>query len=112
MTLQDEGVEPESLRDLAARVIDDGTAYLKAEVTLAKETAITGVKAARPTINLLLAALMLSQCAIIALAMSLGMLLARWLGLPGGFAAAGVLMMSGSVLLGRMAIARIRRMIR
>jgi type IV secretory pathway VirB6-like protein len=112
VTSPDPGEEPESLRDLAARVIDNGTAYLKAELTLAKEQAITTVKQARPTIRLLLLALMLGQGAIMVLAISLGLLLARWLGLPGGFAVAGLLMTTAMLLIARNVIERIRKIIR
>jgi hypothetical protein len=112
VTPPNQGEEPESLRDLAARVIDDGTTYLKAELTLAKEQAITGVKEARPTIRLALAALMLGQGAIMVLAISLGLLLARWLGLPGGFLAAGLLMIVAMLLIARNVVERIRKIIR
>ena len=112
MTFPDQDEEPESLRDLAARVIDNGTAYLKAEITLAKERVISGVKQARPTIRLLLIMLMLAQGGILLLTASVGFLLARWLGLPGGFAAAGLLMIGVSALLARSVVQRIRRIIR
>lgn len=112
MTPPNPGAEPESLRDLATRVIEDGTDYLKAELTLAKEETITRVKEARPTIRLLLAALMLGQGAIVVLAISLGLLLARWLGLPGGFLAAGVVMIAAMVLIARNVAERIRKIIR
>jgi type IV secretory pathway VirB6-like protein len=106
------GEEPESLRDLAARVIDSGTAYLKAELTLAKEQVIAGVKEARPTLRLLVLALMLGQGAIMVLAISLALLLARWLGFVGGFVAAGVLMGAAMLLIARYVVQRIRRIIR
>jgi len=106
------GEEPGSLRDLAARVIDDGTTYLKAELTLAKEQAITSVKEARPTLRLALVALMLGQGAIMVLAISLGLLLARWLGLPGGFLAAGLLMIGAMLLIAHNVVERIRKIIR
>jgi hypothetical protein len=112
VTPQNPGEEPESLRDLAARVIDNGTDYLKAEVTLAKEQVITRVKEARPTIRLLLLVLMLGQGAIMVLAISVGLLLARWLGLPGGFAVAGILMIAATLLIARNVIERIRKIIR
>ena len=112
MIPQSRGEEPESLRDLAARVIEDGTDYLKAELTLAKEETITRIKEARPTIRLLLAALMLGQGAIIVLAISLGLLLAKWLGLPGGFFVAGLMMSVAMVLVARNVVKRIRKIIR
>ena len=112
MTPPSPGEEPGSLRDLAARVIDDGTTYLKAELTLAKEQAISGVKEARPTIRLALAALMLGQGAIMVLAISLGYLLAKWLGLPGGFLLAGLLMIGDMLLIARNVVERIRKIIR
>jgi type IV secretory pathway VirB6-like protein len=106
------GEEPESLRDLAARVIDSGTTYLKAELALAKEQAIASVKEARPTLRLLVLALMLGQGAIMVLAISLALLLARWLGFVGGFVAAGVLMGAAMLLIARYVVQRIRRIIR
>jgi len=106
------GEEPESLRDLAARVIEDGTDYLKAELTLAKEETISRVKDARPTIRLALAALMLGQGAIMVLAISLGLLLAKWLGLPGGFLIAGLLMIGAMLLIAHNVVERIRKIIR
>ena len=112
MTPPDQGAEPESLRDLAARVIEDGTDYPKAELTLAKEEAIIRVKEARPTIRLALVMLMLGQGAIMVLAISLGLLLARWLGLPGGFLAAGLLMIGAMALIARDVVERIRKIIR
>jgi len=112
VTPLDQGEEPESLSDLAARVIDNGTAYLKAEVTLAKEQAIATVKEARPTIRLILAALMLGQAAVMLLALSLGFLLAQLLGLAGGFAAAGGLLVGVMLLIGHFVVARIRKIIR
>ena len=36
-----DGGETESLRDLAARVIDNGKAYLRAELTLVRQTIAT-----------------------------------------------------------------------
>jgi hypothetical protein len=107
-----QGEEPGSLRDLAARVIEDGTDYLKAELTLAKEEGISRVKDARPTIRLALIMLMLGQGAIVVLAISLGLLLAKWLGLPGGFLAAGLLMIAAMLLIARHVVERIRKIIR
>ena len=112
MTPPSPGAEPESLRDLAARVIEDGTDYLKAELTLAKEQAIIGVNEARPTIRLALAALMLGQGAIMVLAISLGLLLGNWLGLPGGFLVAGLLMIAAMLAIARNVVERIRKIIR
>lgn len=112
MTPPSPGEEPGSLRDLAARVIEDGTDYLKAELTLAKEETISRVKEARPTIRLVLVMLMLGQGAIMVLAISLGYLLAKWLGLPGGFLVAGLLMIGAMLLIARNVVERIRKIIR
>jgi len=106
------GEEPESLRDLATRVIEDGTNYLKAELTLAKEEGISRVKEARPTILLFGVMLMLGQGAIMVFAIALGLLLAKWLGLPGGFLVAGVLMVGVMALIARNVVERIRKIIR
>lgn len=112
MTPQNQGEEQESLRDLATRLIEDGTDYFKAELHLAKEETITRVKEARPTIILGLVMLMLGQATIMVLAISLGLLLARWLGLPGGFLAAGALMIGAMLLIARNVVERIRKIIR
>lgn len=112
MTPPSPGEEHGSLRDLAARVIEDGTDYLKAELTLAKEETVTRVKEARPTIRLVLVMLMLGQGAIMVLATSLGFLLAEWLGRPGGFLVAGLLMIGAMLLIARNVVERIRKIIR
>jgi hypothetical protein len=106
------GEEPESLRDLATRVIEDGTDYLKAELTLAKEETIARVKEARSTIVLLAVMLMLGQGAIMVLAIAFGLLLAKWLGLPAGFLVAGLVMIGAMALIARGVVERIRKIIR
>ena len=105
-----DGEEPESLRDLAARVIDNTKAYLRAEVTLAKQTVSTKAALAGPAIGFVVVAIVLVQAAITVLAASLGLLLARWLGLPGGFAVAAVTVLVLAGLLGWLALQRFKGM--
>lgn len=108
MTRLNDGEEPASLRELAGRVIDNGKAYVRAELTLAKATVATKAAQAGPAAGLILVAVVLTQAAVTVLAASLGLLLARWLGLAGGFAAAAVLVLLVAALLGWMAAKRIK----
>ncbi len=95
-----------SLRDLATRVIDDGKAYLQAEVNVVKQTVSTKVGQIGPAAALLVGALLLVQAALTVLTAALGLLLAQWLGSAGGFAAAALI---GLVLAGLLAWMAIRR---
>lgn len=82
--------EQESLRELASRCIDNGKSYLKAEVTLAKETVASRTRQAVPAVGWFAAALLLLQAGLTVLIASLGCLLALWLGWPGGMALGAV----------------------
>jgi hypothetical protein len=93
----------ESLRDLASGVLDDGKAYVRAELALVKQTALAKVQQAITPAILFVVAIFLLQAAITILAAALGYLLAIWLGLPGGFAVAAllvILLAGGLALLG------------
>ncbi|WP_116090161.1 phage holin family protein [Sphingomonas crusticola] len=104
--------EPESLRELAARVIDNGKAYVRAEVTLAKTTVTTKAAQAGPAAGLIVVAIVLVQAAATILAASLGLLLARWLGLAGGFAVAALVVLLVAGLLGWTAVKRIKGIVK
>ena len=108
MSVPDHVEEPESLRELAARVIDNGKAYLRAELTLIRATVATKAKQAGPAAVLIVVAILIVQAAITVLAASLGLLLARWLGLPGGFAVAALLVLIVAGLLVWIAARRIK----
>ena len=58
------------------------------------------------------AAQMFRVFSIMVLAISLGLLLARWLGLPGGFLAAGLLMIAVMLAIAHNVVERIRKIIR
>ncbi len=73
---------------------------------------IERAKKARPTVRLLLIALMLAQGGLLLVTTSIGFLLARWLGLPAGFAVAGVAMIATSLLLAWLVVEKVRGMIR
>jgi hypothetical protein len=106
------GEEPASLRELAARVIDNGKAYVRAEVTLVKATVTTKAGQAGPALALVVIAIVLIQAALTVLVASLGLLLARWLGLPGGFAVAAILVLLVAGLLGLTAMKRFKAILK
>ena len=112
MTYLPDGEQPASLRELAARVIDNGKAYIRAEVTLVKATVTTKASQAGPAIGLIVTAIVLIQAALTVLVASLGLLLARWLGLPGGFAAAAVLVLLVAGMLGLTAVKRFKGIVK
>lgn len=103
------GEHEESLRDLVARVIDNGKAYARAEVTLVKETVSTRVEQVRPVAIYLVVAVLLVQAALTVLIGALGMTFAIWIGPAGGLAVAAVLTLAIAGLLGLLAIARVKR---
>jgi hypothetical protein len=108
VTLPNDAEEPESLRELAARVIDNSKAYLRAELTLVRQTVAAKASLAGPALALIVAGIVLVQAAITVLAASLGLLLAHWLGLAGGFAVAALLVLMIAGLLAWMAARRIK----
>jgi len=112
MTLPTEGDEPESLREVAGRVIDNTKAYVRAEITLAKQTAITKASQATVPVALIVTAIVLLQAAVTVLAAALGLLLAHWLGSAGGLAAAAVIVIAISGLLVWVAVEQIKRLTR
>jgi hypothetical protein len=111
MTSPTEGDEPESLRELAGRVIDNTKAYVRAEVTLVKQTAVTKASQAAIPAALVVIAVVLLQAAITVLAAALGLLFARWLGSAGGLAVAALVVLAISGLLVWIAVNRIRRIV-
>jgi hypothetical protein len=109
MTSPPEGEEPESLRELAGRVIDNTKAYVRAEVTLVKQTAVTKASQAAVPAALVVVAVLLLQAAITVLAAALGLFFARWLGSAGGLAVAALVVLAISGLLVWIAVNRIKR---
>jgi hypothetical protein len=109
MSSTESAAEQESLRDLATRVIENGKAYAHAELTVIKETVATKAGVAGPAAALVIIAILIVQAAITVLAASLGLLLAPWLGLPGGFAVAALIWLALAGLLVWIAAARFKR---
>jgi hypothetical protein len=87
------------LRELLARVISDGKAYLRAEITWLKATTSYRAGLLLPAIGLFIVALILLQTGLTVLAIALGALLAIWLGWAGGLAISGLLVLAGTGLL-------------
>ena len=108
MTRLTDREEPAPLRELAARLIDNGKAYVRAELNLVKTTVSTKAGQAGPAVGMIVVAIVLIQAAVTVLAAALGLLLARWLGLPGGFAVAALLVLVVAALLVWVAVARIK----
>lgn len=83
--------QDKSIGDLATTLLDNGKAYARAEVALVKQTVLARVAAMRTSAILLVAALILLQAALTGLVIAFGMLLAPWLGVPGGLGASALL---------------------
>lgn len=96
----------ESLRDLFARLIDNGKAYAQAEVTYYKRTALGWVDQAKFGVAFAVVALFILQAALTTLLVALGFFLATWLGPAGGLAVAAVI---GIVVAGLLAWAAASR---
>ncbi|WP_442678374.1 phage holin family protein [Sphingomonas sp. ASY06-1R] len=108
MTRLDAGQEPLPLRELATRLIDNGKAYVRAEVNLVKATISTKAGQAGPAVAMIVVAILFVQAALTVLVAALGLLLGRWLGLAGGFAVASFLVLAVAALLGWAAVKRIK----
>jgi protein-S-isoprenylcysteine O-methyltransferase Ste14 len=88
--LSEENDQGESLRDLIARLIDSGKAYLRAEVTLVRKTVEVRLEQAKPAAAFAIGAVLLVQAALVVLLAALGLALGTWLGPAGGLAVAGL----------------------
>lgn len=99
----------ESLREIVTRVVENGKDYARAEVNLAKQTALAKVGAIRPAAILLVCALLLVQAGLTVLAAALGMALAIWLGVAGGLAAGAVIVLLIAGLLALSAVSKLKR---
>lgn len=81
--------DAEPLRDLAARAIDDGKAFVRAEITFAKAVAASKTRQIVPAVVFFIVASLILQAALTVLVLSLGHVLAWWIGMAGGLAVAG-----------------------
>jgi hypothetical protein len=79
-----------SLRELVARLINDGKAYAIAEIAVVKATINKWLAPAKTAVPLVIVALLLVQAALTVLVAALGYTIAIWIGPAGGFAIAAV----------------------
>jgi len=101
------GENGETLRDLVVRLIDSAKDYLRAEMTVAKRTALEWAARAKPAIVFVIIAILLLQAGLTVLLAALGLTLAHWIGTAGGMAVAGVLALALAGLLAWLAVSRI-----
>jgi hypothetical protein len=101
------GESGETLRELVVRLIDGAKEYLRAEILLARQTAIEWAARARPAIAAIVVAILLLQAALTVLIAALGLALAHWIGMAGGFALAALLAIGAAGLLGWFALSRL-----
>lgn len=96
-----------SLRDIVARLIDDGKAYAQAEITVVKATAAAWLTPAKIAVPLIVAAIFLLQAALTILVAALGMALATILGTAGGLAASAVIVLLIAAVLVWVAVSKL-----
>lgn len=89
-------------------VVDDGKTYLKAEIGLWRAIALSKVDIIRPAVIAVVAALMLVQAGLTVVTAGFGMALAKWVGVPGGLALAGLLLLVIAAALALFAVARLK----
>ncbi len=101
-----------SLRELLARLIDSGKAFIEAEIALVRGAVRAWAGAAKIIAALTLVAFALVNAALVVLLVALGMALAKWLGMAGGLAVAALIALLVAGLLGRMAVLRLKSLVR
>ena len=101
------GGETDSIGALVTRLIANGKAFARAEIALAKCTALHWFDRAKIALVLLVVALVLVLSAVTVLLAALGMALAIWLGVAGGLAAGGVI---GLAVAGILTVIAVRRL--
>jgi hypothetical protein len=94
----------ESLRELIARLIDSGKAYLRAELFLVRKTVKVRLIEAKYFAAFAMGAGVLGLAGVIALVAALGLFLGRWLGPAGGMAVAGLIALVAAGLLTKYAV--------
>jgi hypothetical protein len=109
VSLPPEPAGEESLRDLLMRVVDNGKAYVRAEIAVAKATASTKAGQAGPAAGMLMGALLVLQASLAVLLAALGALLACWLGWPAGLALAGVIGLAATGLLAWLGVRKLTK---
>ena len=89
-----------SLRELIAELIEAGKSYVRAEIAYYKQLATGRARAAATGAAIAVVALLFVQAALTVLLGALGLWAARWLGMAGGFAIAGLVGLMVAALLG------------
>jgi len=103
--------EPEDERpigEVVHQLIDEGKAYAKAEVDLAKAQALAKVDAYKVPAILLFAALLFAQAAVTVLAVTIALVLAPLIGPLGGGLIAVLVAGGAAALLGWLALNRLK----
>ena len=108
MTLARIAADEETLGELVTRLAEDGKAYARAEVDLAKKTVLARVAAVRPAAILIVVAVLLVQAALTVLTGALGMLLAIWMGPAAGLAIGAVIVLAVAGILVWSAVSKLK----
>lgn len=98
----------ESLGELVSRLLDNAKDYVRAEIALVRQTALSKVDAIRPAAIMAVVAIFLAQAALTVLVAALGMALAAWLGTAGGLAVGAVIVLAVAGLLVLLAVNRVK----
>jgi high-affinity K+ transport system ATPase subunit B len=106
------GSNEASLRDLIARLIQSGKAFVEAEIALVLGAVRAWAGAAMIIAALALVAFILVNAAIVVLLAALGMALATWLGMAGGLAVAALIALLVAGLLCWIAFLRVKALVR
>ena len=101
------GENGETLRELVTRLIESAKDYARAEIAVAKQTALEWVNRARTAIIAIVIAIVLLLAALTVLVAALGVALAHWIGMAGGLAVAALLAIGTAGLLGWFAATRL-----
>ena len=94
--------------EVVGQLIDEGKAYAKAEVELAKATALAKAEAFKVPAILLFAALLFAQAAVTVLAVTIALALAPLTGPLGGGLVAVLVAGGAAALLGWLAVQRLK----
>lgn len=93
---------------LLTRLIESAKDFARAEIALAKATALDWFGQAQIALILLVAALVLALSAVTILLAALGMALAAWLGVAGGLAIAALIGLATAGILIAIAVKRLQ----
>ena len=106
--LDERALQEQPIGTLVTQLIEDGKAYVRSEVTLAKTTVTSKVGAVVPSAAFGFGALLIVQASLTVLVAALGMTIAVWVGPAGGLAIGGAIGLLLAGLLGWIAAARLK----